>query len=140
MNVKFRWHWLLLSMLFSVKALADTSQEVYQVLQDNIVAAKNEKISDYMNTVHSQSLLYLQTQQVMSPIFDNYELDYQLQDVQFVGEDNEYAYVKAWLETTKVSGAVFSNNRMQILVVFKKENEQWKIWSQANMVIQYLPQ
>ncbi|GLT14453.1 hypothetical protein [Vibrio algivorus] len=140
MNVKSKWYWFLLSMLFSVKALANTSQEVYQVLQDNIIAAKNEKITDYMNTVHSQSLLYLQTQQAMSPIFDNYELDYQLQDVQFVGEDNEYAYAKAWLETTKISGAVFANNRMQILVVFKKENGQWKIWSQANMVIQYLPQ
>lgn len=140
MNVKFRCYWLLLSMLFSVKALADTSQEVYQVLQDNLTAAKNEKITDYMNTVHSQSLLYLQTQQAMPPIFDNYELDYQVQDVRFVGEDDEYAYAKAWLETTKVSGAVFANNRMQILVVFKKENDQWKIWSQANMVIQYLPQ
>ncbi|MGV3001597.1 hypothetical protein [Vibrio sp.] len=140
MNVKFRCYWLLLSMLFSVKALADTSQEVYQVLQDNLTATKNEKIADYMNTMHSQSLSYPQTQQVLLPIFDNYELDYQLQDFQFVGEDNEYAYAKLWLETTKVSGAVFANNRMQILVVFKKENGQWKIWSQANMVIQYLPQ
>ncbi|MGO2509551.1 MAG: hypothetical protein ACTH6Y_11200 [Vibrio hibernica] len=42
------------------------------------------------------------------------------------------------MRTTKVSGPTFHNNKLEALIVFKQEGETWKIWSQANMQIQYL--
>ncbi len=138
MKVKY-WMYLVLVILFTHKTQAANTEElVKQVLEQNLVASQQEDMDAYMATMHTQSLSWIPTKQQIEMAFNNFDLTYQLDSFDYVGEDNEYAYAKIWLKTTKKSGGAFNDNKLQALVVFKQENGAWKIWSQANMQVKYL--
>ncbi|WP_105901984.1 hypothetical protein [Vibrio gangliei] len=111
---------------------------MHQVLKQNLHASQQEDVDAYMATMHTQSLVWTPTKHQIEMVFDNFDLTYQLDQFDFVAQDDEYAYAKIWMTKTKISGGQFKNNRVQALVVFKQENGAWKVWSQANMQIKYL--
>lgn len=138
MKVKYCMY-LVLVILFAHKAQAANTEElVRQVLEQNLVASQQEDIDAYMTTMHTQSLAWIPTKNQLEMTFSNFDLNYHLDSFDYVAEDNEYAYAKIWLKTTKNAGGAFNDNRLQALVVFKQEKGAWKIWSQANMQVKYL--
>jgi len=122
----------------SVGAYADTATDVKSVILENFEHTKNEDFEAVMGDVHSQSPAYLQTQQILQQLFPVYDLQYELVSYTFIGEDNEYAYAKVKQRTKKISGPAFQDNEVEVLMIFKKENDAWKLWTQANLAIEYL--
>lgn len=125
--------------LITTPASATTTEDlIRQVIDRNLDASQREDSKAYMATMHSQSLAWVPTKKAIQDIFGNYKLNYSLDQFHYITQENEYAYARVWMRTTKVSGPTFHNNKLEALIVFKQEGETWKIWSQANMQIQYL--
>ncbi len=125
--------------LLSTLSHADTVSEIKQLIADNLKYTQAEDLNAVMSTMHSQSPSLLPTRKTLQQLFPLYEVKYQLNDVSFVGADDKYAYAKVIQTTTKISGPAFQNNRIEALQIFKKENNQWKLWAQANLEIKFLP-
>lgn len=124
--------------LLSTLSHADTASDIKQLIADNLKYTQAEDLDAVMSTMHSQSPSLLPTRSTLKQLFPLYEIKYHLDDVAFVGSDNKYAYAKVIQTTTKISGPAFHNNRIEALQIFKKENNQWKLWAQANLEITYL--
>jgi len=56
---------------------------------------------------------------------------------EYIGLSGEYAIARIKFKTTKISGPAFKNNSVDMIQVFKQENGTWKLWSQANLEIQF---
>ncbi len=129
---------LTILLLLAPLAYADTATDIEQAILNNLAHTQNEDIAATMSDIHTQSPAYLATQQTLQQLFPAYELKYELLNYEFVGEDDEYAYAKVKQITKKVSGPAFQDNELEILMVFKRENGSWKLWTQANLSYRYL--
>jgi hypothetical protein len=69
---------------------------------------------------------------------ENYELSYKLMSFDFIGLSGVYAICRTKQRTLKISGPAFRNNDIDMIQIFKKENDTWKFWSQAILYIRYL--
>ena len=125
-------------LLLSTAVFADTSSDIEKAIRGNLEHTENEDVDAVMRDLHSLSPAYSQTQQVLLQLFSAYDLEYELVDYSFVGEDEEYAYAKVKQRTSKVSGPAFQDNEIDMLVIFKQENGVWKLWTQANLAVSYL--
>lgn len=116
----------------SASVFAGAAEDVKAVVEENMTATQNEDMDRMMNTIHQQSPSYQATRQQVAPLFQQYDLTYELNDYEFVGMTGEFAVVKVRQTTRKVGGtAAFNNNELELLQAFKKEGGQWKFWSQS---------
>ncbi|MFG1491537.1 hypothetical protein ABMA58_19960, partial [Oceanospirillum sp. HFRX-1_2] len=117
---------------FSASVFAGVAEDVKAVVEENMAATQSEDMDRMMNTIHRQSPSYKATRQQVAPLFQQYDLTYELNDYEFVGMTGEFAVVKVRQTTRKVGGeAAFNNNELELLQAFKKEGGQWKFWSQS---------
>lgn len=124
-------------LLLAFSSSADVASDIKQVISDNLKYVQSENLEGAMATMHSQSPSYLPTQQMLQQLFPAYDLKYDIVKYNFVGSDDEYAYAKVLQRTTKISGPAFRNNEVEALQVFKKENNKWRLWTQANLSIDF---
>ncbi|KGY13796.1 hypothetical protein NM22_02950 [Vibrio tubiashii] len=125
-------------MFFSSHALADTAKDVLEVIEANLKYTQNEDVEATVATMHPDSLSYYPSKHMMEQLFPTYDLKYVLLDYKFLGSDADYAYARVLIRTTKVDGAEFRDNEIDAIQVFKQDNGKWKLFSQANMTINYL--
>jgi hypothetical protein len=71
-------------------------------------------------------------------MFENYDLKYKLTYFKYIGQDGEYAVARIRQLTEKVAGGYFQNNEIDMIQVFKKENDEWKYWSQVIIDVKYI--
>ena len=114
------------------------AKQIKKTVLDNLNALQNEDLTLMMGTIHTQSLSYLTTKQQIVPLMENYELRYELLSFDFIGMSGDYAIGRTKQRTVKVSGPAFRNNEIDMIQVFKKENDRWKFWSQAILYIRYI--
>ena len=118
-------------------AKADSIDEINELLILNLKVTESEDLVGVMETVHSQSPIYLQQKLILEKLFPVYDLTYDLLSFSFIGEDDEYAYVRINFLTEKISGPQFQDNEIDALAIFKRENGQWKFWNQSNLAITF---
>lgn len=130
-----------LAATFSLVAKADQAQvsaQVRQAVEENMAATQAEDMARMMNTIHSASPSYQATQQQVAPLFQQYDLTYELKGFEFVGMTGDFAVVKVRQVTRKVGGeAAFNNNELELLQAFRKEGGQWKFWSQSILTMRF---
>lgn len=121
-------------------ARADLATDLKVVVVENMEATQAEDMARMMATIHHQSPSYRVTQQQVAPLFQQFDLTYQLLGYEYVGLTGEFAVVKVRQSVRKLAGdQPFRNNEMELLQAFKKENGQWKFWNQAILSIRFLP-
>lgn len=132
---------LVLAIVFystTTSAQSERQKAIEQVISENIEYILKEDLELTLTTIHTQSPNYKSTAQIMQQLFATYDLKYEILDIDFIGVDEEYAYARVLQKSEKISGPQFSNNELDALQVFKREDGQWKLWSQANLTINYL--
>ena len=129
---------MLVVIFFSSHALADTADEVLKVIENNLKYTQSEDMEAVVATMHPDSLSYYPSKHMMRQLFPEYDLKYVLLDYKFLGSDADYAYARVLIRTTKIEGPGFWDNEIDAIQAFKKENGQWKLFSQANLTINYL--
>ena len=104
---------------------------IHQSLDQGIVAFNNENLSGALQSVHPDSPTYQVTKEQISRIFNNYDVKLELVDFEFVGESGPYAFVHVKEKSTKLSDTDFRNNTTDVVYIFRKHNNQWKLWGES---------
>ena len=82
----------------------------------------------------------LGTKQQLAPLFDNYDLKYEILSFTYIGRDNQYAVARVKQSTQKLSGPAFRHNILDMVQVFRQEKGQWKFWNQVILEVTYINQ
>ncbi|WP_068544335.1 hypothetical protein [Thalassotalea crassostreae] len=123
--------------LLSPFAQANTESEIKSVVEENFRATQAEDLNATLKTIHSQSASFAPSQNALNQIFSTYDLKYSLLEFKFIAEEGGYAYARVKQLTEKITGPAFSNNELESLQIFKKENGSWKLWTQANLAVNF---
>ncbi|WP_028303820.1 hypothetical protein [Oceanospirillum maris] len=132
---------LVFTLCSSIGYADSIADDVRDVVEENIAAIQNENMARMMKTVHSSSPSYQATMQQVPSLFQQYDLEYELTGYDFVGVTGEFAVAKVRQITRKVGGsAAFNDNELELLQAFRKEDGQWKFWSQSVLNMNFFGQ
>lgn len=114
------------------------NNEVTDQIYANIDASNAEDIYAYMAAIHSQSPLYDQTMSMLSPMFSQYDLSFELTHVEVLEQNENEAKVAFVLVTRKLRGPEFQDNQVAGVMIMRPEGGIWKIYNQEVESIDYL--
>jgi tetratricopeptide (TPR) repeat protein len=114
-----------------------TDQQLFEVLHTNAKAGNNEDIEAYMATVHPDSPMYDQTEEVLKDMFAQFDLDFQFYDLTVTSLKSNEAKVHFSLITRKLAGPDFRNNIVIGTMILRPDNGIWKIYNQEVEDVQY---
>lgn len=109
-----------------------------QVVTDNLRAANNKNIDDYMATLHVESPLYQSTRDTMLEIFRVYDLEFSFVEIEVIGVSGDTGEVRFIQTTRKIKGPDFNDNQLEGINIMKKYNDEWKIYDTEILDIVYL--
>ncbi len=127
--------WLVVLSPKSENVAADTDEDVAIELKalviENLRATEAEDLEAVLDTMHTQSPAYSNTEKLLISLFETYDVKYQMQLFRYIGQDDPYAIARFKFSTEKVAGPEFNNNVLDTFHIFRKEDGKWKIWSMA---------
>ena len=112
--------------------------ELKAVLGDHIDGMNNGDVVEAMEPVDKTSPFYDQMYMMLESIGDVYQLEISLDDFEYVGTSEDNAIVVIKQRTVKVEGPDFRDNAVRSLVVFRKVDEEWKIWQSLTLAVEYI--
>ena len=103
---------------------------IHQTLDQSIAAFNNENLSGALQAVHPDSPTSQVTKDQISRIFNNYDVKLELVDFDFLGESGPYAFARVKEKSTELSDTDFRNNTSDAVYIFRKHDNQWKLWGE----------
>jgi hypothetical protein len=110
----------------------------FTAINENIRAANREDVGGYMATIHHQSPLYAQTEELIKTAFQDYDLSYAVSGLSILERSRNEVKVTYILTTRKISGPAFRDNVVEGLMILRQDGEVWKIYNQTVDKIEYL--
>jgi len=95
------------------------------VIQRNLDAMNNEDLAASMATIHEESPLYDNTEDLTAQLFQMYDLSFKLGSCKVVSQTPEEVTLEAVQITKKVNGPQFQNNRSVIIHTLRRSNGIW---------------
>jgi hypothetical protein len=77
-------------------------------------------------------------QQVVPPCFAKYDLHQEIVDHKTIEIDGVYARCRTTVETTKVAGPEFRDNRITAVHLLRKVDDEWKMVSSTIEHVEYI--
>ena len=114
---------------FAASLSAASEAEIESVFQRYVDAASKKDPNETIYQIHTQSPFFLITMQQIQQIFPLYEIEISLDRFLYLGADATDHFAVVDQSSRKVSGPPFQNNATRSVVVFRTEDEDWKIWS-----------
>ncbi len=114
------------------------AQDIRNAALENLEARQSEDMDRLMDVIHPESPNYQTFRQQMIPLFDNYDLEYELLSFRFIGLSDGYALVRTRHRTIKNRGPAFQDNDVDLIQVYKKDGDRWKYWSKAVLEINHI--
>ena len=109
----------------------DAAAEIKALVIENLRATQAEDIEAVLDTMHTQSPAYSNTERAIISVSETYDLKYQIQLFRYIERDDPYAIARFKFSTEKIAGPDFNDNILDTYHVFRKEEGKWKIWSMA---------
>lgn len=109
----------------------DIAIEIKALAIENLRATEAEDLEAVLDTMHTQSPAYSNTEKLLISLSETYDLKYQMQLFRYIGQDGPYAIARLKFSTEKVAGPEFNNNVLDTFHIFREEGGKWKIWSMA---------
>ena len=114
-----------------------TNQQLFDVLHKNARAGVDEDLEAYMATIHPNSPLYDQTEDVLIDMFAQYDLDFKFYDMTVTSLKSKEAKIHFSLLTRKRAGPDFRNNIVIGTMTLRPDDGVWKIYNQEVEDVQY---
>lgn len=108
-----------------------------KVMEDNCKANESEKIEEALATIHPDSPNFAATRQLTEKLFEALDLKYELKSFAYIGSDDTYAVGRAKVRASSADPVKFKNNVSDLMIVFRKDKDDWKIWSQSILDIKF---
>lgn len=115
----------------------DDIQNVLSMLDEHQNFLNNQDLEGVIGTLHSASPAQEPTRQMLSQLFDAYRLTNELIDTKYVGNDEDYIYIRIKQKVSKLEGPEFRDNVSDILVAVRKDGNFWKVWSMMPLEVTF---
>jgi len=103
-------------------------EEILAVIRENLEAANSKDVDRVLATVHESSPQLNSTKEGMNYVFNNYNLDFILEQAEVIEVKSEDAKVYYVQFTKSKGGQAFADNRAAGFHFMKKSNGKWKIY------------
>lgn len=94
-------------------------------------------IEGVISTIHSASPAQGPTRQILGQMFNVFRLKNEIVDTKYIGNDEDYVYIKMKQKITKITGPEFRDNISDSIVVARREGEAWKVWSMMPLEVTF---
>ena len=134
------WSFVAVVVLTHVAAAddAETARLLRAAVQENVDAANAEDIERSMATFHDNAPARDKSREFLSQLFRDYDLQYELQNFTYLGDDGTYACARVQHSTIKSAGPAFRDNSLDAIWIFRKSDDTWKIWTQSNLALEFV--
>jgi len=129
---------LLFCFISNLSSFASDEEAVKQVIYDNVKAAQEENLKDYLNTLDPTSTEYSQKESLMEALFKTFDFKYEVSDLKVTEIKDDMAKAVYSEKIIKVSGPDYKNNLTKRACILKKINNSWKIYSSIILDVKYI--
>ena len=133
---------LALILLIFLAAFACSSKKEYEtpesLINANAEYMNEEDLEGVMTTVHPKSPNYAATEAMAKQIFDRYDLNYKIENIKVLEENDKEAKVEFTQVTTKIKGKDFKNNKATGIHTLRKDGDSWKVYSTEMVNVEFL--
>ncbi len=131
-----------LILLIILAVFACSSKKEYKtpesLINANAEYMNEEDLEGVMTTVHPKSPNYAATEAMAKQIFDRYDLNYKIENIKVLEENDKEAKVEFTQVTTKIKGKDFKNNKATGIHTLKKDGDSWKVYSTEMVNVEFL--
>lgn len=101
------------------------------VLEKNIDAYERKDAEATAKTVHTKSPAYEASKEAAGELKD-LDVDAEIVAFKYMGHDDEFAVARAKTKTSKKAGETedFTDNTVDVIILFHMEDGVWKLWSE----------
>jgi len=130
--------------LFSIILISYScsSEKEYKTPEDLINAnadyMNEEDLEAVMTTVHPKSPSYEGTEAMAKQIFELYDLNFKIESIKVLEQNDKEAKVEFTQVTTKITGNDFKNNKATGIHTLRKDGNSWKVYSTEMTNVEFL--
>ena len=106
----------------------DDEDAIVAVVYANLEAAEDEDLDAYMATIHEDSALYENTESIMVLLFDTYDLDYEVDDLEILEITKNEAEIRLVQITRRIRGPEFDDNEATVVHTLRRSDGEWFFW------------
>ena len=129
---------LILMLLILIGCNKQEAGSPIEVINLNTEYMTKEDISGVEITLDKDNPDFEQSMKMVKLLFDTYDLDYKIESLETVEQNENEAQIKFVQLTTKISGPEFRDNRFTGIHTLKKKSDGWKILSTKQLNIEFL--
>lgn len=129
----------LLSIVFLISCSSKKNYDTPEALVNaNAEFMNQEDFDGVMSTIHPQSPSYEMTEKMVKKIFEVYDLNYKIEKLKVLEQNDKEAKVEFIQVTTKLKGPDFKNNKTTGVHTLKMDEDSWKIFSTEAQDLEFL--
>jgi hypothetical protein len=118
----------------------ELSATLRAVVEKNLDAYDVDDLDATAKTVHTRSPAYEASKAAAAEQVKDLDVDTQLVDFRYIGHDDEFAVARAKKKTTAKPGETdFTDNTIDVIVLFHMEDGVWKLWSEQVLGVDLAP-
>jgi uncharacterized protein YchJ len=129
-------------LLSIISIVSCSSKKGYDTPEDLVNAnadfMNQEDFDGVMSTIHPQSPSYEMTEKLVKKIFEVYDLNYKIEKIKVLEQNDKEAKVEFIQITTKLKGPDFKNNKTTGVHTLKMDGDSWKIFSTEVQDLEFL--
>jgi len=133
---------IVLSILLGLITISCSSEKEYDtpesVIKANAAYMNEEDLAGVMTTVHPKSPSYPATESMAKQIFERFDLNYKIENIKVLEQNNKEAKVEFTQVTTKIKGKDFKNNKATGIHTLRKDGKSWKVYSTEMTNVEFL--
>ena len=108
------------------------------LIKANAAYMNEENLEGVMTTVHPKSPSYPATESMAKQIFERYDLNYKIENIKVLVQNDKEAKVEFTQVTTKIKGTDFKNNKATGIHTLRKDGGSWKVYSTEMTNVEFL--
>jgi len=109
-----------------------------ELIKANAAYMNEEDLEAVMTTVHPKSPSYPATESMAKQIFERYDLNYKIESIKVLEQNNKEAKVEFTQVTTKIKGKDFKNNKATGIHTLRRDGDSWKVYSTEMTNVEFL--
>ena len=109
-----------------------------ELIKANAAYMNEEDLEAVMTTVHPKSPSYPATESMAKQIFERYDLNYKIENIKVIEQNDKVAKVEFTQITTKIKGKDFKNNKATGIHTLRKDGDSWKVYSTEMTNVEFL--
>ncbi len=102
------------------------------------VGYKEQNIDIITNLHHPGNQMFTASLEQLKTILSNYKLETGYNDIQILQQDNDVIVLRLSQMTKKIDGPEFKDNVMDMVLILKMDNHEYKILSAAPITTSFL--